>query len=324
MTTQIRTWQDSDFYLSSAGTANVREQIIKTQSISKLVRALSDASTVDTNGDKLQDRLLGLSLGDLTQRHKYRVIYDNLNDRFLVQRNSGTDASKVWVELLRLDASGNLTVVGNFSQDLIETDTGEVVLGSTLNVNDFYIRNIDKNIGEFRTDDLLVHDATTLNEATITSLTVPTSAGFQVGSNDATPFPYTYAINAANQAIVGGVNTNLTSLTGLTLPNTSGDITTRSFLVRFNVTVVDTSGVSNSIPISLYNGPNGNSSDTKVYQAGGIGTAGFAPGVISGLYRLTPGASDRTKIGLTCGPTSACTVFGESNIFATIYVTEIP
>lgn len=142
MTTVIRRWQDSDFYLSQAGTANVREQLIKLQSIGKLVRALSDASTVDTNGDKLQDRLLGLSLGDLTQRHKYRVLYDNLNDRFLVQRNSGTDASKVWVELLRIDASGNATTTGNLLTEAVTTG-GKLTLGGDLDANQFYFRNVD-------------------------------------------------------------------------------------------------------------------------------------------------------------------------------------
>lgn len=146
MTTAIRRWQDSDFYLSSASTTNVREQLIKLQSIGKLVRALSDASTVDTNGDKLQDRLLGVSLGDLNQRHKYRILYDNLNDRFLVQRNSGTDAAKVWVELLRIDSSGNVTTTGSLSATTIATrvtddDTAGLVLSSDLDMNDFYIKN---------------------------------------------------------------------------------------------------------------------------------------------------------------------------------------
>jgi hypothetical protein len=172
VTTAIRTWADSDFYLSSAGTTNVREQIIKLQSIGKLVRALSDASTVDTNGDKLQDRLLGLSLGDLTQRHKYRVLYDNLNDRFLVQRNSGTDSSKVWVELLRIDNAGNVTTTGSLSTDALTTTAGGVTLGGTLDANDYYLRNLDKNVGEFRTDSLRVHGASTLRATTATTLSL--------------------------------------------------------------------------------------------------------------------------------------------------------
>lgn len=159
MTTAIRTWADSDFYLSSAGTTNVREQIIKLQSIGKLVRTLSDASTVDTNGDKLQDRLLGLSLGDLNQRHKYRVLYDNANDRFLVQRNSGTDASKVWVELLRIDSNGNLTTTGSLSIASSATTSGGVELGGDLDVNDFYIRNAE----DIFTQDMRVAGTLTLS-----------------------------------------------------------------------------------------------------------------------------------------------------------------
>lgn len=140
MTTAIRRWQDSDFYLSGAGTANVREQLIKLQSIGKLVRALSDASTVDTNGDKLQDRLLGLSLGDLNQRHKWRVLYDNLNDLFLVQRNTGTDAAKVWSERFRIDATGNVTTTGSLSATSVTLSSG-LTLGGDLDVNDFYIKS---------------------------------------------------------------------------------------------------------------------------------------------------------------------------------------
>lgn len=143
MTTVIRTWADSDFYIDSSDGADLLEQFMKLQRIAKLVRSGSDASTVDTNGDKLQDILQGVSLGDLTTRHKWRVLYDNLNDRFLIQRNSGTDASKVWVEQARLDASGNLTVTGSMSTDSLTTTAGGVTLGGDLNVNDFYIRNAD-------------------------------------------------------------------------------------------------------------------------------------------------------------------------------------
>lgn len=142
MSTLIRTWPDSLFYLSRAGSANVLEQIKKTQLAAELLRVLSDASTVDTNGDKLQDRLLGLSLGDLTQRHKWRVLYDNVNDRFLVQRNTGTDASKVWVERFRIDASGNVTTTGDLLTEAVTTG-GKLTLGGDLDANGFYFRNVD-------------------------------------------------------------------------------------------------------------------------------------------------------------------------------------
>lgn len=144
MTTSIRTWPDSLFYLSGAGSANIAEQLRKVQVSTKLLRVLSDASTVDTNGDKLQDRLLGVSLGDLNQRHKWRVLYDNSNDRFLVQRNTGTDASKVWSERFRIDASGNVTTTGTLSATAVTVREVEgLVLGGDLDMNQFYIRNAE-------------------------------------------------------------------------------------------------------------------------------------------------------------------------------------
>lgn len=144
MTTSIRTWPDSLFYLSRAGTANVLEQIKKTQLAAELLRVLSDASTVDTNGDKLQDRLLGTSYGDLNQRHKWRVLYDNTNDRLLVQRNTGTDASKVWSERFRIDASGNVTTTGTLSATAVTVREVEgLTLGGDLDMNGFYIRNAE-------------------------------------------------------------------------------------------------------------------------------------------------------------------------------------
>lgn len=157
MSEQIRSWQDALFYFSAASTANLREQLIKLQQASKLLRALSDASTVNTNGDKLQDILTGLSFGNSTQRHKWRMIYDTTNDRWLVQRNSGTDASKTWVEMLRIDSSGNVTTTGSLSTDALTTTAGGITLGGVLDANDFYFRNVAKIVGRTRTDSLVVH-----------------------------------------------------------------------------------------------------------------------------------------------------------------------
>jgi hypothetical protein len=158
MTEIIRSWPDSGFYISSAGTQNALEQFTKLQTIAKLGRALSDASTVDTNGDKLQDVLTGLSLGNLTQRHKWRVLYDTTNDRFLVQRNTGTDAAKVWAERFRIDASGNVTVTGTVSTTGITITSSGLTLTGDLDVNDFYVRNAE----DIFTNDLRVGNNLTL------------------------------------------------------------------------------------------------------------------------------------------------------------------
>ena len=171
MTEEIRKHADSLFYTSAASTANVREQLIKLQQSAKLIRALSDASTVNTNGDKLQDILTGLSFGNSTQRHKYRALYDTTNDRYIIQRNSGTDASKTWVELLRIDSSGNVTTTGTLSTDSLTTTAGGVTLGGNLDANGFYVRNVDKYVGLVRTDSLLVHGTATFDgDITIDSL----------------------------------------------------------------------------------------------------------------------------------------------------------
>ena len=317
MSEQIRSWPDGLFYYSVASTANVREQLSKVQQASKLLRALSDASTVNTNGDKLQDILTGLSLGNSTQRHKYRVLYDTTNDLFLVQRNSGTDASKTWVELLRIDSSGNVTTTGTLSTDSLTTTAGGITLGGTLDVNDFYIKNVDKIIGQTRTDTLVVHDSGSINSLSIAGNSL------KVGTTEATPFAYTSAKNSADQSITGTVEANITSLTALSLPNTS-IVTSRTFKVEFAVTAVDDSGSTNAIAIKLWNGPNGNMSDTFIYQAGGVSVNASKPGVISGLYVFTPAASNRTKVGLSCVSDGNCSIFGTGNIVATILITELP
>ena len=148
MTEIIRSWPDSLFYMSQAGTANVREQINKTQLSATLLRALSDSATVDSTGSKLDEILTGLSLGKQTQRHKWRVLYDTSNDRLIVQRNSGTDAAKVWVELFRIDSSGNVTTTGTLTTDsitLTQATSGGVAIrmAGDLDMNDFYIRNAE-------------------------------------------------------------------------------------------------------------------------------------------------------------------------------------
>lgn len=333
MTTAIRTWADSDFYLSSAGTANAREQILKLQSIGKLVRALSDASTVDTNGDKLQDRLLGLSLGDLTQRHKYRVLYDNLNDRFLVQRNSGTDASKVWVELLRLDASGNLTPAGTLSADSLTTTLSGITLGGNLDLNDFYLRNVDKNVGQFRTDSLLVHGGSTLTGAITAAGAVTLQSTLSVAGattltgattvQGAEVFDYTYSATAASQLISAGVNTDLTFLTAITLPNTSATLTDRKFLLEFVVSFQETSGASNLAEVRAYNGANGTKADTVLGVWGTVTGANSVLDQVVGRIQFNPVGASATKVGLAITCVGTVSIAGLLGAHSSIKVSEV-
>lgn len=159
MTEFIRSWPDSLFYISQAGTTNVREQINKTQLAATLLRALSDAALVDGTGSKLNEILTGLSLGNLSQRHKWRVIYDTTNNRFLVQYNTGTDASKTWAERFRIDSSGNVTTTGTLTISSTTTTSGGVRLGGDLDANDFYIKNAE----DIFTNDLRVGNNLTLS-----------------------------------------------------------------------------------------------------------------------------------------------------------------
>lgn len=337
MTEQIRSWPDALFYYSAASTANVREQLIKLQQGIKRLRALSDASTVNTNGDVLQDILTGISFGNSTQRHKYRILYDTVNDRFVVQRNSGTDASKTWVELLRVDSSGNVTTTGTLSTDALTTTAGGVTLGGTLDVNDFYVRNVDKNIGQFRTDSLLVHGHTKLRRALevgSSSLFSGASAfygdvsfngsSFTVGVRDSKIISPTYAVTAADQNISGSTLTNITTLSGLTLPNTSAPLTLRKFRVQFSIVIEDTSGAAgNSCSVALFSGANGTLADTQVYVTrGNIPTAlGYL--TLSGDWQLQPGSSSNTKAGLVIRTTGTSRVRGTATEFSTIWITEV-
>lgn len=332
MSEQIRSWPDSLYYYSAASTANVREQLIKVQQASKLIRALSDAATVNTNGDKLQDILTGLSFGNSTQRHKYRALYDTVNDRYLIQRNSGTDASKTWVELFRISSSGAITTTGAITAaGGISTTGGGITLGGNLDVNQFYIRNLEKINGRTRTDSLIVHDTSRLFGDVNLYRNASVAQNFYVaGTSDfagtttvkgANVFDYTYGVKSgSDQSISALTLTNITSLSGLTLPNTS-KVQTRTFEVTFAVQVTDTSGATNSYSIRLYNGANGTLADNLIYVVQGS-MAANQPTTISGLFHFTPSSSTFTKFGLVVISVGTVTVTG-SPFVGTVRAREI-
>lgn len=307
MTEQIRSWPDALFYTSAASTANVREQLIKLQQGGKRLRALNDASTVNSNGDVFQDILTGLSFGNSTQRHKWRALYDTTNDYYLIQRNSGTDASKTWVEKFRIDSSGNVTVSGTQSTTGQITATGGIRMGGNLDMNQFYIRNLEKINGLARTDTLIVHDTSRLfgdvslyrNASVAQNFYVAgtTELGGTTSVEGANVFEYTYASKTgADQAISALTLTDITELSGLTLPNTS-KVNTRTFEVQFAVQLTDTSAAANQFSIRLYNGANGTKADDLVYVTQGS-MAASQPATLPGLFHFTPSASTSTKFGL--------------------------
>ncbi len=375
MTTVIRTWPDADFYLSSAGTTNVREQLIKLQSIGKQVRALSDASTVDTNGDKLQDRLLGLSFGDQNQRHKWRVLYDNVSDRFLVQRNTGTDAAKVFAERFRLDASGNVTTTGTLTAASSVSLGGALTLGGTLDANRFYIRNVDKmyvlnsvelgNGGRLSFDqnssfrltsndvlalrlggfDAVSFDGDAANPVngfimrssatgvapvlgttgsdTDVGLDFATKGAGRVTVNGAGVFNPTRGATATTQDISAATETDITSLTALTLPTTTS-VNTKTFEVSFTINVVETSGSNNLVTIRLYNGANGTKADTLVYATSStLLASALNQGICVSSVTFTPGASNRTKFGLAVISSAICRIQGVAPVISNVKVVEV-
>jgi hypothetical protein len=332
VTELIRSWPDSLFYYSAASTANVREQLTKVQQASKLLRALSDASTVNTNGDKLQDILTGLSLGNSTQRHKYRALYDTTNDRYLVQRNSGTDASKTWVELFRIDSSGNVIVTGTLSNTGLITASAGIRMGGNLDMNQFYIRNLEKINGRTRTDTLTVHGVSALTSVTVSgtaSLTTLSVSGTSTltgatSVRGANVFDYTYAETATTQSISASTETNVTSLTGLTLPNTAATLTSRKFMLSGSLSVTENAGSNNLAIVRVYNGPNGNKSDTEIYRSAATLVANSLGDTIPiGPCVFTPGAVNRTKIGVSIQTVGASTVQGVSPLVSTFMVREV-
>jgi len=75
---------------------------------------------VETGDDFINaDRILsGLEFGELTTnttsfKNQFRLFYDKINDKFCIQRNTGSEATPVWIDYLCIDqGSGIVTVIG--------------------------------------------------------------------------------------------------------------------------------------------------------------------------------------------------------------------
>lgn len=111
-------------------------------------------------------------------------------------------------------------------------------------------------------------------------------------------FPKLYAVNAASQAIPGATDTDLTSLTALTLPVTT-TVSSRKFRVTVAVGVLDTSGAANFALIRVWNGANGTKADTMIRESAAAGMGANLGAQISFTFEFTPGADSRIKIGLS-------------------------
>lgn len=93
--------------------------------------ARAQVHDVETGDDFVNaDRILaGLEFGEQVTnttsfKNQFRLFYDKDNDKFCIQRNSGTEAVPVWVDYLCIDqASGLVTVIG--------LDAGDLGIGSS-------------------------------------------------------------------------------------------------------------------------------------------------------------------------------------------------
>lgn len=139
-----RTWNTSQFYMTPSDT--LAAQFQKVIDGIAPVRKFEEGSYVwaDTPGqNRLSDILLGLAYGDNTDRLKVRFYNDYTNNRVTIQKNTGTDASPTWIDLLYIStvspylvtAAGGLTLNGD------TTINGTLTMGDDIDMNGFYIRN---------------------------------------------------------------------------------------------------------------------------------------------------------------------------------------
>lgn len=137
-------------------------------------------------------------------------------------------------------------------------------------------------------------------------------------------FDVDYYQNAANQTITAATEADLTSLTGLNLPNTNA-VNTRKFLIDFCVPVGDTSAAANLFQVRVYSGANGNISDgNEVYRSVGAIPANTPVHNISGHFRLAPSNSAHVKFGLAVFSVGNGAVGGTTPIVATLSIQEVP
>ena len=134
----------------------------------------------------------------------------------------------------------------------------------------------------------------------------------------------TYGANSSDQTITSGTEADITGLTGLTLPTTTS-VDSKTFEVTFSVKIINGSTASNIARITVYNGADGDKGDTEIYRRNRfLADATFSDAEISGMFRFTPGAGTRTKIGLSAQATAnTITVQGSSNQISSVKVVEV-
>lgn len=138
-------------------------------------------------------------------------------------------------------------------------------------------------------------------------------------------FPSIYAETSANQDIVALTEADLTSLTALDLPVIT-EVNTRKYDVDFTIQVAELGGGANLMAVRIYNGTTGTKADTLVRSVNRLipASAGGEEIVCAG-FRFTPGASNRTKIGLAIVTGGTARVLGAGgNVVSFLRVREVP
>ena len=168
-----------------------------------------------------------------------------------------------------------------------------------------------------------VETAATGSDSNINLRLTPKGTGqVTLGSTDIEFLDNTYGVNSANQAITAATETDITSLTALTLPNTAATLSSRKFLVMFDVSVVDSSAAANALAIKLYSGANGTKADTPIYTVNHDLVASKNAS-IAGLVRFSPSGATATKVGLAITSAGNCTVNGGLTVTSSIWVQEV-
>ncbi len=88
------------------------QQWEKFRTNSDVSAVIARASWIDENvNNRTEHDLSGLSIGELDFRHRYRIFYDKVANEFLIQWNSGNEASPIWTTRATIrDTDGRLTV----------------------------------------------------------------------------------------------------------------------------------------------------------------------------------------------------------------------
>ncbi len=131
-----------------------------------------------------------------------------------------------------------------------------------------------------------------------------------------------YAAASADQAISGTTETDITTLTALTLPVITA-VDTKNFRVRVTLSISNGATPANDLTIRLYSGTNGTKADTEI----ALTKTSFAVAAdftnVSFEIVYSPSADTDIKLGLSIQGLANSNVLGASNAISNISVEEV-